>query len=241
MWKRDQRMDQSKSNTAGKWWSKRSYFKCAMSCKAMIWLVYQTHRLLWCSSLSLLMIVILTKQPPVGSVSHWSMEAEYQINFVDIYWYLLSVCNLWLTETRSSPVGSWMFNLCLFSTCSTRLWWQRITLLSVQTPNQASAARCWGFRCSSCIRHFNTTHFTSNQTALFFCFLFFMAVYLPSTMVMGGQLKRRTSLSCVHFSIQARLSTRRQSMSVSLRLARRSVSGSRQHHPFILTNRWGQI
>lgn len=67
-------------------------------------------------------------------------------------------------------------------------------------------------------------------------FFFFVAVYHPPTMVAGGQLERRTSLSCVCFSIHARLSTRRQSMSVSLRLARRSVGGSRQRRPFILTN-----
>lgn len=72
----------------------------------------------------------------------------------------------------------------------------------------------------------------TKQHFFFFC----VAVYHPPTMAAGGQLKRRTSLSCVCFSIHARLSTRRQSMSVSLRLARRSVGGSRLRRPFILTN-----
>lgn len=63
---------------------------------------------------------------------------------------------------------------------------------------------------------------------------FFVVVYLLPTMARGGQLRRRTTLSCLHFSIQAGMSTHSYSMSVSLRLAKRSGSTSIRHHPFIL-------
>ena len=71
------------------------------------------------------------------------------------------------------------------------------------------------------------------QTKEHFLAFFFVAVCLLPTMARGGQLKRRTTLSCLRFSIHAGMSTRSYSMSVSLRLAKRSGSTSIRHHPFI--------
>lgn len=82
-----------------------------------------------------------------------------------------------------------------------------------------------------CASYFSTSYFTSNQRALL-C-LFFVVVYLLPTMARGGQLKRRTTLSCLRFSIHAGMSTHSYSMSVSLRLAKRSGGASIRRHPFI--------
>lgn len=61
------------------------------------------------------------------------------------------------------------------------------------------------------------------------------------TITRAGQLKRRTTLSCVRFSIHAEASAHSYSMSVSLRLPKRSGRTSIQHHPFISVGEvtWG--
>lgn len=82
-----------------------------------------------------------------------------------------------------------------------------------------------------CVSYFSTSSFTSNQRAL--PRLFLLQSIFFSTMVRGGQLKCRTTLSCLRFSIHAGMSTHSYSMSVSLRLAKRSGRTSVQHHPFI--------
>lgn len=81
-----------------------------------------------------------------------------------------------------------------------------------------------------CASYFSTSYFTSNQRALP---CLFVVVYLLPTMAWGGQLKRRTTLSCLRLSIHAGMSTHSYSMSVSLRLAKQSGSASIRHHPFI--------
>lgn len=86
-----------------------------------------------------------------------------------------------------------------------------------------------------CASYFSASYFTSNQRALL---CFFVVVYLLPTMAMGGQLKCRTALSCLRFSIHAGKSTHSYSMSVSLRLAKRSGSTSIRHH---LSFRWGRF
>lgn len=67
---------------------------------------------------------------------------------------------------------------------------------------------------------------------------FFVAVYLLPTMAKGGQLRRRTTLSCLHFSIHAGMSAHSYSMSVSLRLAKQSGSTSIRHHLSFLCGRF---
>lgn len=147
------------------------------------------------------------------------------------------LCLVWPFYKVKCSVVAFPFLTCSSCFCFQTLWDERLASeLSILHKHRIKALQqgveSWDASSGTDIgaSYFSTSYFTSNQRALA---CLFVVVYLLPTMARGGQLKRRTTLSCLRFSIHAGMSTHSYSMSVSLRLAKLSGSASIRHHPFI--------